>query len=235
MHHGAIFPGPGVGRRALLAGAAALAAVRPARAGVNQAGVNPPGLNLPPGDAVAFRILRDGAEVGSHRIAFERRGDTTIARVAIDIAVSVAWVTVYRLTHRAEETWQGDRFIGMASHSDDNGTAAWMRTSADPAGALLVSGSGTEPYAAPPGALPSTYWNPAILLAPLFSSQDGRLCVQRVVPGPLESVPCVGGTLQARRHDLHGDLEMEVWYDTDDQWAHMRLWRYGSEITYLRA
>ncbi len=230
MHYRTIFPAPGVGRRALLAGAAALAAARPAYAGVSAAG-----LNLPPGDAIAFRILRDGSEVGSHRIAFERRGETTIARVAIDIAVSVAWVTVYRLTHRAEEIWEGDRFIGMESHSDDNGTAAWMRTAAGPGGALLVSGSGTEPYAAPPGALPSTYWNPAILLAPLFSSQDGRLCVQSVVSGPFESVPCVGGTLQARRHDMHGDLEMVVWYDADDQWAHMRLWRHGSVITYLRA
>ncbi len=226
---GAISP-PGLGRRALAAGTAALAMVRPVRAGAGQA-VRP----LPPGNAIAFRILRDGAEVGTHRIAFAQRGTTTVARVAIDIAVSFAWVTVYRLTQRATETWEGDRFIGIESHTDDNGTAAWMRAAPDADGALRVSGSGTAPYAAPPGAVPSTYWNPAILrAAPVISSQDGRLTEQRIRTGALEEVPCAGGTVRARRHEVLGERDMEIWYDLDDQWAYMRFRRDGSLITYLR-
>lgn len=228
---GAFFPSPGLGRRALAAGAAALAVVRPARAGAYQA-VRP----LPPGAAVTFRILRDGGQVGTHRITFTQHGATTIARVAIDIAVVYAWVTVYRLSQRATEIWQGDRFLGMDSHTDDNGTAAWMHAAPGPDGVLRVSGSGTAPFAAPPGALPSTYWNPVILRAvPVFSSQDGRLTEQRVRAGALEEVPCAGGTVRARRHELLGEHDREIWYDLDDQWAYMRFRRGGSLITYLRA
>ena len=138
-----LLPGGGSAGVALAAACATLALARRARAD----------LALPPGGAIAFRILRDGVEVGTHRIDFARRGDTTIAHVAIDIAVSYAWITVYRFAHRATETWHGAHFAGIESRTDDNGTAAWMRTATDPAGDLLVSGSGTEPYAAPPGAL----------------------------------------------------------------------------------
>ena len=217
---------PGVGRRALAGGAAALALLHPVRSGA---------VSLPAGDAIAFRILRDGTEVGSHRITFERRGATTLARVCIDIAVSYAWVTVYRFTHRASEIWQGERFVGIESTTDDNGTPAWMRTAWDAGGVLQVSGSGTAPYAAPPGALASTYWNPAILrAAPVISSQDGRLSAQLVLTGALEQVPCVGGTLRARRHEMRGERDMEIWYDLDDQWAYLRFQRDGAVITYLR-
>jgi hypothetical protein len=214
-----------IGRRALAAAGAALVLAGRARADIA----------LPPGDCIAFRILRDGSEVGSHRITFARRGDTITAQVAIDIAVSYAWITVYRFAHRANEIWQGGHFAGIESRTDDNGTAAWMRTETDPAGALLVSGSGTEPYAAPSGALATTYWNPAILrAAPVISSQDGRLSEQRVLTGALEAVPCASGTVQARRHEMRGDRDLEIWYDLDDQWAHMRFQRDGSLITYLR-
>ena len=230
---GATVNPPRLGRRALAAGSGALAVVRPAPAASLE---TQPGFNLPPGDALAFRILRDGSEVGSHRIAFERHGRTTIARVTIDIAVRYAWITMYRFTHRATETRQTDRFSGIESHTDDNGGAAWMRTAWDAGGGLRVSGSGTATYAAPPGALASTYWNPAILrAAPVISSQDGRLTEQRVLTGALEDVPCVGGTVRARRHEMLGDLDMEIWYDLADQWAHMRFRRGGALITYLRA
>jgi hypothetical protein len=218
-----------LGRRCLTASVAALAVARQARADAGQAA-----LNLPRGNAIGFRILRDGSEVGTHRVAFDRRGDTTVVQVAIDIAVTYGWITMFRFTHRAVETWQGERFSGIGSHTDENGRAAWMRTVPDPGGALLVSGSGTVPYAAPPGALASTYWNPAILGAPVISSQDGRLSAPRVEAGPLEPVPCVGGTVQARRHDMHGDRDLQIWYDLDDQWAHFRFQRDGSLITYLR-
>ncbi len=224
-HSGKPIRGRRVGRRAMAVAGTAWALAGRARADIA----------LPAGDCIAFRILRDGSEVGSHRVTFARRGDIVTAQVAIDIAVSYAWITVYRFAHRATETWEGAHFAGIESHTDDNGAAAWMRTESDPAGALLVSGSGTEPYAAPPGALASTYWNPAILLAaPVISSQDGRLSEQRVLSGALESVPCVGGTVQARRHEMHGDLDLEIWYDLNDQWAHMRFRRGGSLITYLR-
>lgn len=213
------------GRRALAAAAAALAFGRPARAGSSQ----------PPGEALGFRIHRDGSEVGSHRISFERRGNATIARVAIDIVVRIGWITVYRFSHHATELWQGERFSGIQSRTDDNGSAAWMHASWDPNGTLRVAGSGTAPYAAPPGALASTYWNSAILrAAPVISSQDGKLTAQRVLNGGLEDVPCVGGTLRARRHEMRGERDMEIWYDLDDRWAYLRFRRDGAVITYLR-
>ena len=216
--------GRSIGRRGLAAGAAALVLAGPAQAA----------LPLPPGNALAFRILRDGSEVGTHRVSFSQRGDATVAQVATDIAVAYFSITMFRLAHRAAEIWDDNGFRGIESATDNNGTAEWMRAERDADGTLLVTGSGTAPYAAPRGALASTYWNPAILGAPVISSQDGHLTRDNVSDGPVERVPVADGTVLARRYEMGGDLGLAIWYDLQGQWAHLRFRRDGSVITYLR-
>ena len=214
-----------LGRRALAMAAAALALARPARAAPN----------LPADDTLVFAILRDDAPVGTHRLTFERGEQRTVVRSAIDIAVNYGPLTVYRFAQRVAETWTGDGFFAIDSHTDDNGTPAWMHAERDASGKLQVAGSGTAPYAAPPGALASTYWNPAILGVPVISSQDGHLTAPEVIAGPVEPVPADGGFVLARRSEMRGDPDLEIWYDLHARWAHLRLRRYGSVITYLRA
>src|SRR3546814_15124045 len=42
--------------------------------------------------------------------------------VAIDIAVDVLGITVFRFTHRAEEVWRGGQLWSLVSDTDDDGT-----------------------------------------------------------------------------------------------------------------
>jgi hypothetical protein len=56
------------------------------------------------------------------------------------------------------------RLVFPASrHSADGETAGQRWTDAG----LVVEGSGTRPYIAPENALPTTYWNPRMLLGPM--------------------------------------------------------------------
>ena len=193
--------------------------------------------DLPPGDAIAFRILRDGAEVGSHRIDFERRGETTIARVAIDIAVSYAWVTVYRFdppadrnlagrpVHRHREPHRRQRHRGLDAHR--------RRSRRRPAGvgqrhrALCRAARRARLHLLEPG-------HPAGRPGDQFAGRAAERAACRVRRRwrwcPASAARCRRGATRCM-----ATLEMEIWYDLDDQWAHMRFRRDGSVITYLRA
>src|SRR3546814_16542933 len=55
-------------------------------------------------------------------MTFSRRGDDSVVEVAIDIAVDVLGITVFRFTHRAEEVWRGGQLWSLVSDTDDDGT-----------------------------------------------------------------------------------------------------------------
>jgi dihydrodipicolinate reductase len=67
-----------IGRRALLAAMASTAA-READAE----------LPVPPGNTLAFRLLRHGNEIGHHTATFERNGEQLTVRVTVDALVTV--------------------------------------------------------------------------------------------------------------------------------------------------
>lgn len=213
-----------VARRALLAGLATIGG-RSAFAG----------LPVPRGDRLAFRLIRHGSAIGTHEIVFRREGDTLNVDVAVDVLVKFGPIPIVRYTHRAEETWRRDQLVGLAGDTNRNGTKLRMSARWTDAG-LAVEGSGTRPYVAPPTALPTTYWNPRMLLGPMIGTQDGGLVKPVVTPQPAGPIQLASGdAIHANHYRLSGDLDLELWYDPLDTWAGMRFSADdGSVITYER-
>jgi hypothetical protein len=204
-----------IARRALLAAPLLLpAALRPARA------------SLPA--PVRFRILREGREIGTHRVSFAESGGGYVAQTDVDIVVRLAGITVFRFTHRFQESWAGPRLFSVASRQDRNGTVTEMTARAE-GGAVLVQG----PQGAarlPVEAAPLTWWDVARIEAqrPLFDNATGkplRLSWTRAaLPG--------GG----RRWSCTGDKESAGEWAADGAWIG---WTTkgddGSVVTYQRA
>jgi hypothetical protein len=215
-------------RRAVLAGlAGAGAVVRPFQVAA--------GAPITPAGGLAFRILRGDRQVGTHRITFSRTGERLAVAVAIDIAVRIGPLTLFRLTHRATEVWQGPVFERIDSRTDNDGRTEWMWAIRQD-GFVLVDGSdGSGRIRAPEGALPATYWNPAVLAGPMLDAQTGRLLRTNVTAGAVEDIDVAGGRVRARRYVLTDDADLEIWYDLGGNWAHMQMRRAGSLITYERA
>ena len=219
-----------------MAGGRALAAL----AGRRRWRAAPPGPRRRPrtcraGDALVFAILRDGAPVGTHRLTFERAARRTVVRVGDRHRRQLRPLTVYRFAQRVAETWTGDGFFAIDSHTDDNGTPAWMHAERDASGSCRWPAAAPRPMPRRPGALASTYWNPAILGVPVISSQDGQLHRARGDRRPGGAGARGRRLVLARRSEMRGDPDLEIWYDLHARWAHLRLRRYGSVITYLRA
>ena len=173
-----------------------------------------------------FRVLREGSQIGTHRVAFAAAGGEATARTDVDIAVRLAGITVFRLTHRFAETWAGDRLRLATSRYDRNGRATEMEARAD-GNAVLVRGP-EGALRLPAEAAPLTWWNPGRFNRPLFDNNTGKPLRIQWSRAPLPG----GGT----RWIATGDTESEGTYAADGTWLGWRTKAEdGSTVTYERA
>ena len=203
-------------RRALLPPLLALPVLPPARPASGQ-----------PVSEYRFRVVREGSQIGTHRVSFSAAsGDGTVARTDVEIAVRLAGITVFRLTHRFAETWANDRLRLAVSRHERNGRVTDMEVRAE-GNALLVRGP-EGPQRLPAEAAPLTWWNPGHFNRPLFDNSTGRpLRVQ------WSRAPAPGGGV---RWIATGDTESEGTYAADGTWLGWRTKAEdGSTVTYERA
>jgi hypothetical protein len=208
-----------IGRRSLVAGAAALSAAAASgrRAAAMQA------LPVPSGGALAFHLIRHGDNIGTHTIRFDQQGNTLTVRIDVDVLVKLGPIPLVRYTHHAMEVWQDDRIQELEATTDKNGTKLYMSAHRTAAG-LGVVGTAAQAYVAPEDALPTTYWNRRLLNVPMIGTQDGML-VHPVVRdlGQDPVAVAAGGRIPANRYSLRGDLDLDLWYDQTRTWAGMEF------------
>jgi hypothetical protein len=187
----------------------------------------------PPSDRLAFRLVREGGEIGTHVLTFARMENGFDVHIAVDIAVGFGPLVFFRYTLRGLEQWRNGSVVHLDATTNDNGTPDQMRCDRDTRG-LWVEGSQAPRYLAPPNALPATHWNMAELQAPWINPQDGRLLhplVRRVGPGPVTSAG--GRTDTATKYAVSGDARLDIWYSVSRQWSGLSFTaKDGSEIRY---
>jgi len=173
-----------------------------------------------------FRVMREGSQIGTHRVAFAQAGDELTARTDVDIAVKLAGFTVFRLTHRFSETWAGDRLRSAVSRLDRKGRASEMEARAE-GNAITVRGT-EGPQRLPADAAPLTWWEPGRFGRPLFNNTSGKLLRLQLARAALPG----GGV----RWTAAGDEEGEGTYAADGTWLGWRtVAEDGSIVTYERA
>jgi hypothetical protein len=208
-------------RRALLAAApAALAFPRSARA-------------LPTDTPILFTVLRGGAPIGRHRVAFAQSGATLAVEIEIDLEVRFATIPVYRYVHRSREEWDSRRFIGLDARTDDNGTRTEVRVR-PAAGGLAVSGSGGD-FLAPPETKPTSYWHEDMTRRTrLLDTQAGTLIDVRARQSGTERASIAGREVEMRVYEVTGDLTSRLGYTQSGEWVDLEFKARGSTIRYRR-
>jgi hypothetical protein len=194
-----------------------------------QAGVS----GIPASGRLLFTALRNGSVLGSHSVTFGRDADRLTVDIAVDYAVKLGFVTVFRYRLRGREVWAGGVLESATADTDDNGKPAFMRARRDGAG-LLVEGSRAKPYRTPDGALIASHWNVAQLGAPMVNPQDGQLLTYTPVPrGPAKVTDSAGVSRPARRVALEGKNPLDLWYSTNEVWVALQARvADGSVVTY---
>lgn len=167
--------------------------------------------------ALEFQVLRNGRDIGRHRLALRRDGADLLCAIDVDLRVGLGPITFYRYSHENRERWRAGRFVSFASRTDDNGSKLAVRAERAEGGISVEGPEGS--YLAPADAWPTTYWYPGFLdRSAWVDTQFGRLRRARVVPAGEGLVPVGGRELAARRYRLEGDLALELWY-REGQWV----------------
>lgn len=169
------------------------------------------------GVAMEFMVLRNGRDIGRHRLSLERAGDDVVVAIDVELAVGFGPLTFYRYRHENRERWRAGRFVNFASRTDDNGTKLRARAERAADGIAVEGADGA--FLAPADAWPTTYWYPGFLDRNAWvDTQFGRLRRARVVPAGSGEVEIAGRRAGAERFRLEGDLDLDLWY-RDRHWV----------------
>lgn len=168
---------------------------------------------LPPA-ALAYDLFNGTQRVGALNVDLERRGPETVAVLRIDVDVGFLGARVYRYQHRSRERWRGDRFVGFAGRTDDNGRVRTVRIAARGERLALVrNGKESEVEAL---LLSHLLWCPALLAdRPVLSPLNGKTREARVVALGTRQM-AFGSALPATGYQVtQKGKSGEVWYDSD--------------------
>jgi hypothetical protein len=190
---------------------------------------------VPAGGELDFTVLRDGADVGSHRIDFHRNGDQLEVDIKTRIAVKLAFITVFRFEHDGHEVWQDNKLVAMQTKTHDDGDDHTLVATANGDGELDIVGDGQE-RTAKGSVIPASLWNHTFLESrELLNSLVGTDLNIDVAYKGEEQVKVNGAEVTAKHYSMTGEFERELWYDKDRVLVKIAFKAEdGSDIQYVR-
>jgi hypothetical protein len=179
-----------------------------------------------------FEVLRDGSPIGTHVVRFREEGEVLTVETEVRIAVTIAFITVYRYEQDRTEVLRDGRTVAFENRTNDDGAVTGVNGRAVKVGMMVVGPEAR--HTVPADMVLSGYWNhQTVDRTRLLDSGDGTVLEIAVADEGMETVTAWGREVEARHYVLTGDLEREVWYDAAGIWVRMRLVaRDGSIIEY---
>ncbi|MEM8991749.1 MAG: DUF6134 family protein [Pseudomonadota bacterium] len=169
-----------------------------------------------------FRILRDGSDIGRHRLEAQRTGDVFTMAVDIDIRVRFLGITAYRYELTNREVWRDQRLESIDSRTNDDGTDDFVKIMRVEDG-LEVDGSGHSGLV-PSEAVTTTYYTTAFMQRrPWVSSQTGE---------PLSLQTAQDQADGLTRWTVTGELETRLYYDERGEWVTCKFDASGEPAEY---
>jgi Family of unknown function (DUF6134) len=184
------------------------------------------------GNEIRFDVERDGNVVGQHVVTFTRTDRGVRADSRADIDVQLLFLSAYRFRYQAREVWSGGELQSLDASTNDDGDYSHVQAVRDATGLLISSSQGT--YEAP-SVPPISHWNAALLKGGrLLNTMTGKLSQVQVFDQGSDTVATRSGSLRAHHYLYSGDLNGEIWYDSDGRWVKLRFRANdGSIIDYV--
>jgi len=189
----------------------------------------------PPDGTVEYAIMRNGDQIGSHRLVFRREGDRLTVDINVSVQVRVLGITAYRFTQTARETWRGGRLVTLDSSGNDDGTQYAVRVREADGG--LIAESGGRSVRFPAEAVALDVWNPAQLQrSVLVDTIEGAARRPSVRDLGERSFTVNGQSVTTRGSllEVPPDYRRWYWFDASGRLVHLELrGRDGSLVEYV--
>lgn len=170
-----------------------------------------------------YVVKRNGNPIGTLKIDFKRDGKSLVATSDYSIKVKLMAIVLYRYDKRMVERYEDGRLVAYETNIDDNGTKSQVRVRRDGEALSIVHPKGS--LTAPLGMFPSTYWPPGTIdQTQMIDSSEGVLLNVKTVEVAAEELAIDGRTIGAKRYEMSGDAERQLWYDAKTgAWLKMKL------------
>ena len=181
------------------------------------------GAEQPVPQDLEFKIVRDGDEVGHHRITFRKDAEKLVVRSNLKIEVKMLAFTAYRYEQTRSEVWRDRQLVALASVANDDGTFYDIKGQAGPNG-LRVTSRGKS-WTLPADSVPASYWNVSMVTAkgrPLIDAQSGMILDATVKKIGQERIRAGGKEIVATHYRLGAKRPRDLWYDAQGRWVKMR-------------
>ena len=189
--------------------------------------------SVPDSGRIAFRVVREEADIGTHVLTFRRDGGKLIVDIAVDLKVTAFGYVIYTYRHRGTEIWRDNRIVSVKTETDDNGTKLSVVAISGESGINVEAGG--KQKVLPANYMPSSHWNPAWLSAGgLLNTATGEP-VQPKVAGPTsEKITTARDQVEAARYTISSPRQAEIWFDTAGRWIKAKFVAAdGSLIEYI--
>src|SRR5579859_267633 len=194
-----------------------------------------PGFALAESKTVTYTILKEGDPIGKETYMIDRDGDHTSVALTVDSAVHILFLD-FKYHHTRTESWTGAQLEKLSADTDDDGTKHHVEIAAKENGPGFTVNTDGKAVTVPDDAFPVAQWNHAMVGHPVLISVENddkpyKAAFKDIGPDSLT----IGGEKVATEHfTLSGDLERELWYDTDGVLAKVTFRRRGFGIAIVR-
>jgi hypothetical protein len=180
-----------------------------------------------------FLITWQDRTIGEHRVRFRRIDGGFDVTTQVDLAVKLAFITVYDLQHESEERWSDGRLTRLAATTRENGGVhSTLRGAASgdafrlevPAEMLLPAEIFTS----------DSLWNPAILAQrQLLDAHNGALLDLATEPRESGQLELAGAAVAVQEHGfVTPRLRGSLWYGRAGGWVAGRFDLRGETVQY---
>lgn len=181
---------------------------------------------------LSFDVQRNGKTIGQHVVDIRDDGEQVVVDTKIDVAIKLAFVTIFRYSHTGHEVWEGGKLQTLDSLSNDNGNEIKLVVKRED-DALRVTGTRFDGLMGE-FALPTSYWNTATIdCNKMFNTQNGKPMDVSVQEDGNDVINVGGNTVEATKYVIDGDLKKEIWYDRAGTWVKSVFNVRGQHIEYV--
>jgi hypothetical protein len=209
--------------------------------------------DFPYGPTLAFKVYRNGTEIGQHTVSFRNDGAKRYVKTSVNLAVKALGITAFRYMHEAREVWNAGNLESLESQTDENGKKYVVHVHRDAQGLvvdrqvtpLMLAASASDQALVlpevghellPGNMLPTSNWNfDQVSKQVLLNTQYGTPSHTTITPMGREAVKIGNGTtVAATRYRYTGELRMDQWFDDKGRWVRAAFPAFdGSVIEYV--
>ncbi len=182
----------------------------------------------------AFRVIRRGEDIGRHHVSFAHKDHGLEVQVEIELAVKLAFITVYRFRQTGRDLWRGGVLVQAHTVTDDDGKRSQLLARAARGGLEVEGVSGSR--VVPLGSMTDLcFWNDDIMRAPqVVDAQTGETTRLRTQHAGVEPLLAGGSEIMATRYrvDAGDGRAGTVWYDESEAWVGADFTTRGERLVY---